>query len=150
MNNPHTSRVLSSLFILIFILASLIPIIYIRGKPERASSRGKKEQSVELNLYVDEECNVKLESIYWGEIIPGRNSTAVIYIKNRCNTPLTLNCTLANFSPVDAADYLNLDWDREAYVLEAHKTVEARLLLSVSGSAVFDVFNVDILISGTA
>ena len=96
------------------------------------------------------DARAQLESIYWGEIIPGRNSTAVIYIKNRCKTPLTLNCTLANFSPVDAADYLNLDWDREAYVLEAHKTVEARLLLSVSGSAVFDVFNVETLISGTA
>ena len=82
--------------------------------------------------------------------MPGGNSSVVVYIKNRSKIPVTLNSSLSNFSHDDLADYLTLDWDREAFLLEAHKKVEARLILSVSGSAYFDMFSVDVLFTGTA
>jgi hypothetical protein len=148
--NTSKSRSLSTLFIFTLLLVSLIPVSYIWGKPKRESSRGKREQSVDLDIFADEECNIKMKSIYWGEIEPGRNSTAVIYIKNRSKTPLTLTCSLSNFLPTESANYLSLDWDREGYLLEAHRTVEARLVLSVSSTDAIEIFSVDVLISGIA
>lgn len=74
----------------------------------------------------------------------------VVYIKNLSKIPVTLFCCLSDFSPDDATEYLALDWDREGYLLEARKTVRASLTLSVSGSAQFNSFTVDVLISGTA
>ena len=145
-----TSKVLSILFIFTFFLVSLIPVMFIWGKPIRANNRNKKEASLDLDIYTDEGCTIKIQSISWGELVPGGNSTIVVYIKNRSKIPVTLNCSLSNFSPNDAVDYLTLDWDREASLLEAHKKVEARLTLSVSRSAHFDMFNVDILFTGTA
>ena len=152
MKNQHasTSRLLSILFIFTFLLVSLILVMFIWGKPIQANNSNKKEASIDLDIYADEDYTIKIESISWGELVPGGNSTVVVYIKNRSKIPVTLNLSLSNFSPDDAVDFLALDWDREGYLLEAHKMVEARLLLSVSGSANFDMFNVEILFTGTA
>lgn len=152
MKNQQTSpsKILSILFIFTFILVSLIPVMFIWGKPKRANNSNKKEASFDLDIYADEGCTIKIQSISWGELVPGGNSTVVVYIKNRSKIPVTLNCSLSNFSPDDAVDYFALDWDRETYLLEAHKKVEARVTLSVSGSAYFTVFNVDVLFTGTA
>lgn len=145
-----TSKVLSILFIFTFFLVSFIPVMFIWGKPIRVNNRNKKEASLDLDIYADEDCTIKIQSISWGELVPGGNSTVVVYLKNRSKIPVTLYCSLSNFSPDDAADYFTLDWDREAFLLEAHKKVEARLTLSVSGSAHINIFNVDILFTGTA
>ena len=145
-----TTRATSLLFIFTLLLVPLIPAIYILGKPIKNNSRGEREAPIDLDIYLDEDCTTKIESISWGELVLGGNSTVVVYIKNRSKIPVTLTCSLSYFSPDDAVDYLTLDWDREAYVLGAHKTVEARLILSVSSSAYFNVFNVDVLITGTA
>ena len=152
MKNQYTltSRALSILFIFTLLSVSLIPIVLIWGKPLKANGRGKKEETINIDIFLDEDCTIKVESIYWGELTPGGNSTAVVYIKNRSKIPVTLFCCLSDFSPDDAAEYLSLDWDREEYLLEARKTVRACLTLSVSGSAQIHRFTVDVLISGTA
>lgn len=152
MKNQHasTSRALSSLFILTLLLVSLIPVIYVWGKPIKKNNQGKKEASIDLDIFLDHDCTTEIGSINWGELVPGGNSTVIVYIKNRSKLPVTLTCSLSNFSPDDAVDYLTLDWDREEYVLGAHKTVKARLILSVSSTANFNMFNVDVLFTGTA
>jgi hypothetical protein len=124
--------------------------MFIWGRPTRANNRNKKETSFGLDIYADEDCTIKIQSISWGELVPGGNSTVVVYIKNRNKIPVTLNCSLSNFSHNDLGDYLSLDWDREAFLLEAHRKVEARLILSVSESAQFSMFSVDVLITATA
>jgi hypothetical protein len=152
MKNQHASisKGLSILFIFTLLLVSLIPVIFIWGKPIRANNSNKKEASLILAIYADEDCTIKIQSISWGELVPGGNSTVVVYIKNRSKVPVTLNCSLSNFSPEDDVDYLTLVWDREAYLLEAHKIVKARMFLSVSESMHFNMFNVDIVFTGTA
>jgi hypothetical protein len=150
MTNKSHSKALSMLFISIFLVASLIPMLYIWGKPDKTKSRRKSEESVDIDLYHDFNCKMKIKSINWGEITSGGNSIAIIYIKNRSKTPLTLSCALANFSPPVASDHLSLDWDREGYLLNGHKTIKAQLILSVSDSNTFDVFNVDVLVTGAA
>jgi hypothetical protein len=147
------SRTFSILFISTFLLASLSPIIYTVGKPNNTNKRGNNGRNVkppELDLYSDEACTTSIQKIDWGEITPGGNATAILYVKNRSKTPLTLSCDLSNFSPMESTNYLALDWNRENYILEAHKTIQAKLVLSVSETDASDAFNVDVLISGTA
>ena len=148
--HASTSKILSILFIFTFLLVSLIPVMFIGGKPIRVNNSNKKEASLNFDIYADEDCTIKIQSISWGEMLPGGNSTVVVYIKNRSKIPVTLSCSLSNFSPDEAVDFLVLGWDREGYLLEAHKMVEARVILSVLGSAHFNTFNVDILFTGTA
>ena len=152
MKNYYTlsSRVISILFIFTLLSVSLIPVVFIWGKSSKANGREKKEEAINLDLFIDEGYTIKVESIYWGEITPGGNSTTVVYIKNRSKIPVTLFCCLSDFSPDTAAEYLILDWDREGYLLEAHKSVKAVLTLSILDSAHFDSFAVDVLISGIA
>ena len=154
-------RVISILFILTLLSVTLIPVITIWGKPSKTITNGKKENSnsrakgknedtINLDIFLDEGCNIKAESINWGEIAPGGNSTAVVYIKNRSKIPVTLFCCLADISPDEAAKHLVLEWDREGYYLETHKTVKAVLTLSILDTTYFGSFAVDVLISGTA
>lgn len=153
----YTSRRLSIIFISILLLTSLIPIMYTGGKPtkanndeNRSSTRGKSDKPPELGIYADAGGSIKLKSINWGKITAGGNQTTIMYIENQSKTPLTLTCTLSNFSSIEATDYLSLDWDREGYVLGAHKIIQAHLTLSVTNTDAFEVFNVDIIIQGTA
>jgi len=158
-NKFHT-KVISILFILTLLSVTLIPVITIWGKPSKNENNGKKDNSnsgangkkdtVNLDIFLDEGCTIKAESIYWGEITPGGNSTAVVYIKNHSKIPVTLFCCLSDISPTVAAGYQVLEWDREGYCLEAHKTVKAVLTLSILDSVYFGSFTVDVMISGTA
>ena len=152
MKNQYTltSRTLSILSIFTILSVSLIPVVFILGKSSNANSRGKKEETINFDIFLDEGCTIKVESIDWGELTPGGNSTVVVYIKNHSKISVTLFCSLSDFSPNEAAESLNLDWDREGYGLKARKTVRACLTLSVSGLAKFNSFTVDVLISGTA
>jgi hypothetical protein len=152
MKNQYTltSRALSLLFVFTLLSISLIPVVFIWGKSSKANDRGKKEEKINFDIFFDEGCTIKVESIDWGEITPGGSSTVVVYIKNLSKFHVTLFCCLSDFSPDNAAEYLALDWDKEGYLLEARKTVRACLTLSVSGSAQFNSFTVDVLISGTA
>jgi hypothetical protein len=152
MKNQYTltSRELSILLVFTLLSVSLIPAVFIWGKSSKANGRGKKEEKINFDLFLDEGCTIMVESIDWGEITSGSSSTVVVYIKNLGKIPVTLSCYLSDFSPDDAADYLALDWDREGYLLEARKTVRACLTLSVSELAQFNSFTVDVLISGTA
>ena len=152
MNNQYTltSRASAILFFFTLLSLSLIPVIFIWGKPSKANGRGMKAETINLDLFLDESCTNKVKSISWGELIPGGNSTAVVYIKNRSKIPVTLFCCLTDFLPQASAEYLTLEWDREGYSLESRKVVKAVLTLFVSGSARYEEFTVDVLISGTA
>ena len=146
----YTSKSLSILLLFTILSVSLIPFAVTWGKSSKVNNGVKKEETINFDLFIDERCTRKVESISWGEISPGGSSSAVVYIKNRSKIPVHLSCCLSDFSPDDAVEHLALDWDREGYLLAERETVRVLLTLSVSESVQFSSFFVDVLISGTA
>ena len=146
--DKYNSKSLFMLLLIPILSVSLIPIIILWGKSPLTNNVEYGDQTINLDIFLDEGCTSKVTSFFWGEITPGGSSSMVVYIKNRSNLPVILSCCISDPSPSDATEYLVLNWDREGYLLEEHKTVKAILTLSVSRWAKFDNFSVNVIISG--
>jgi len=75
------------------------------------------------------------------------------YIKNEGNTPLTLSLQISGWSPVDAENYLDLNWDYNEAPIGAGAVIYVTFTLSVdAGITVTGIksFSFDITIVGTS
>jgi hypothetical protein len=75
-----------------------------------------------LAAYWDAELTNKAEKIPWGQLMPGSDSSATLYLRSTSNTPVTLVNTTSNwafmnslnetvYGPANGTDYMNLTWD---------------------------------------
>ena len=106
--------------------------------------------SVQLGVYQDSGCTVALSSVSWGALNPGATSTAMIYLQNQGNVPVTLSMSVGSWTPSSASSYLTLTWNRDGYSLAAGASVSAVLSLTVSSSITgITTFSFSITITGT-
>lgn len=84
-----------------------------------------------VEVYWDENCSLKADSIDWGILSPGEVKKAVVYVRNEGNESFLLILTPQNWNPQNASDYLNLSWGWEE-VVEAGEVVKVTLSLVVS------------------
>jgi len=107
--------------------------------------------AVNVGIYSDSQCNQKVTSVDWGTLSPGETLTKTIYIKNTCNTRLTLRMTKTNWDPPEADGPISITWNREGATLNAGQSVQAVITLSVSSSiSGITSFDVDVVITGTS
>lgn len=103
------------------------------------------EPQVEIDIYNDLECTQIMSDISWGEIEAGETSTATIYVKNSGETGVTLSLDSENWSPSNAEDYMDLDWDYDNTNLQIGEVRGITLTLDVDADCpamsgfVFDV-----------
>ncbi|MBS7632889.1 hypothetical protein KEJ15_04615 [Candidatus Bathyarchaeota archaeon] len=106
-------------------------------------------KAIGVGVYEDAGCTKNVTSINWGVLYPDTNASFTVYIKNEGNIPMTLNMTISNWNPTQAAQYITLNWNREDYVLGAKSVIQANLNLSVSPNiAEITNFQFDIIIIG--
>jgi hypothetical protein len=105
--------------------------------------------TVNVGVYLDEECTQNCTSISWGTIYPGNSTSTTIYVKNTGTVPITLTMTTDSWAPTNAGEYLTLSWDQQNTVLEVGDSVSANLTLSTaSDTSDLTDFSVDIVITG--
>lgn len=85
-----------------------------------------------IEAYADSACTIPLTSIQWGYVDPGGNYNFTFYLKNTGNSPVTLNMTIVNWTPVEAATYLSVTWDAEANIVQPAANQSVLVSLSVS------------------
>jgi len=109
-------------------------------------------KAVKVGVYSDKDCKNNLTSIDWGLLAPGTTSTKIIWIKNIGNTKITLNMTTDNWKPINASNYVKLNWNCTGQVLNVNQTIRAALTMNVL-EAVKETeiteFSFDIVIIGT-
>jgi hypothetical protein len=105
--------------------------------------------TVNVGVYLDEECTQNCTSISWGTIYPGNSTSTTIYVKNTGTVPITLTMTTENWAPGNADGYLTIAWDQEGTVLQADQFVSANITLSAaSDTGDLADFSFDIIITG--
>lgn len=146
MQKVHVGAILAvaATMIVVSVLAASLLAAY-----QRIPNTGNVKK-VGVGVYWDEACIVNVTSIDWGFLEPGTVANVTVYIQNEGTTPVMLNMTTDNWSPVLAQNYITLTWNLEGSVLNSGDIFQAVLTLSVSSdiSGVTN-FTFDITISGT-
>lgn len=105
--------------------------------------------TVDVGVYVDDQCTQNCTSITWGIIYPNDQINKTIYVKNTGTVPITLYITCENWDPIVANDCLTITWDQEGKELAVGESVSANLTLSAaSDTGDLTNFSVDIVIAG--
>lgn len=139
-----------SLIFLTLMLGMTIP--YLLGTMYYSSSipSGGIIKAVNVGVYSDSGCTTPLNSITWGVLEPGGSQDSIIYIKNNGNSALTLFLNTEEWTPLNAADYLDLSWNYTGEALNPGESIEVVLTLSVSSAiSGIESFTFNIIIVGT-
>ena len=130
----------------IMMLTSVLALL----QSNRSFSNTGTITTVNVGAYQDVGCTQVLSAIDWGSVVPGSSSNRTIYVKNTGNAQISLNMTVNTWSPSNAANYMNLTWNRESTVLNVGNSVATLLVLSVSASVTgITSFSFNATITGT-
>jgi hypothetical protein len=88
-------------------------------------------KAVGLEVYEDQACTVKLESIDWGLLAPGESKTITCYVKSSSTIDTELFLTSESWDPAAAAGFITVSWDYEGAILPAGTVAVADLTLHV-------------------
>lgn len=107
-------------------------------------------KSVGLGVYWDLECTNTTSSLDFGQLEPESSKNFTLFLRNEGNSALTLNVTMENWNPSNAANYLTLTWNREGQQVNPDEVIGFVIALSVSEDITgISTFSLDIIISGT-
>lgn len=107
-------------------------------------------KSVGLGVYWDLECTNTTSSLDFGQLEPESSKNFTLFLRNEGNSALTLNVTMENWNPSNAANYLTLTWNREGHQVNPDEVIGFVIALSVSEDITgISTFSLDIIISGT-
>ena len=107
-------------------------------------------KTIGIGAYWDENVTNKVDTIDWGILEPGAQSSVTIYFHNEGNFAVTLSKSASNWNPEVASNYLTLSWNYNGQILEAGKNLQVTLTLSVSANVIgITDFGFDIIVLGT-
>lgn len=109
-------------------------------------SRGKVT-FVGVGVYSDINCTSRVYSLDWGSLEPGSIKNQTVFIRNEGSEPSILFLNTTNWNPLNASDFIELNWDYNGYIIYPQETTEVTLTLFVAPvtEGVKD-FNFDIII----
>jgi hypothetical protein len=137
--------------VLTYSTAGLISFQNANSKVNRQLPSSGNIAAINVGLYSDYACTLKMESIDWGDIAPGESVNRVIYLKNTGNTQILLSMTANDWTPSYANGPITLTWNKEGTLLDPGEVTSATLTLAtVEDISGVTTFSVSILIIGTA
>lgn len=105
---------------------------------------------VNIDVYDDAALTMPLQSIHWGEMVPGESKNYSCYVVDIGGTPVNVSAYSANWVPANATDYLSLDYFIENKTLDVGESRLLILQLSVDSTVTgFKDFVFDIIVEGS-
>jgi hypothetical protein len=114
----------------------------------RISGRGNILFPPKIGVYADSTCSVPVTEIDWGTSSPGDVVKKGVYVCNEGSGSVTLSFSTANWSPVQAAQYLTLSWNYTGQTITMTMYVVFQLSVSSSLTSASGItsFSFDIVI----
>ena len=107
-------------------------------------------QTAGVTAYTDASCTTIVTVVPWGSLAPGSSGTNIIYLKNEGTTSLTLSLNTTNWNPINAPNYITLNWNYNGQTIAPDQVIQITLTLSVSQNiSGISSFNFEIIIDGT-
>lgn len=84
-----------------------------------------------VEAYQDPECTLPLTQIDWGVISPNTNKTALCYLHNEGNTPITLAMNTSDYAPANFQAYSEVSWDYNGAAINPNATLTTHISLRI-------------------
>jgi len=108
------------------------------------------EPKVELDIFTDIQCSIKMTTINWGVLEAGETSHMPIFIKNIGETKITLGLFTENWSSQQAMEHMHLSWDYDGTLIHPNQVVKGSLTLQIDQNCPeLSQYGFDIIIVGS-
>jgi hypothetical protein len=83
-------------------------------------------------IYWDQNCKNNITALEWGTIAAGSNSSLTIFVRNECNSAVSLALRTSNYTPTSASSYITLSWNYIGQTLKPNQAIPIQLTLAIS------------------
>ncbi len=136
-NNFNRKTVLATLCLLsIIILGAVIADFGANRNVVQADS----VVAIGAGIYWDQACTNRTLSINWGSIELSSSNNLTVYIRNECNSAVSLELITTNWTPSATSRYISLNWNYTKQILKTGEVIPIELTLKVDPSIV-DITN---------
>ena len=89
-------------------------------------------QGVGVGIYWNQNCTNKTSSLNWGLTDIGSSYNLTVYVRNECNSAVSLGLSTSNWAPSASASYISLSWNYTGHILKNAEVIPLELKLTVS------------------
>ena len=134
-------------YLLISLVLIIVPMV-LKFFPATVPAVNANTVTIGISAYWDKDCTKEVSSINWGTMEPGVKNDKTIYLRNEEDSTITLSLATKNWSPVDASDYITLNWNYNGETVSPRNVLQTILTLLVSPKIKgITSFNFDIFIT---
>ena len=108
------------------------------------------EPKVELDIFIDFQCSIKMTTINWGVLEAGETSHIPIFVKNIGETKITLGLFTEIWSSQQASENMHLSFDYDGIIIQPNQIVNGSLTLQIDQNCPeLSQYGFDIIIVGS-
>jgi hypothetical protein len=101
-----------------------------------------------IEVYWDSNCTSVVGSIQWGTLYAGESTNVTVYVRNEGESATILSLSASDWSPIEAANYLSINWNYSGFSVKPGDVVAIDLFLAVDlGVTGISDYAVDVNIS---
>jgi hypothetical protein len=84
-----------------------------------------------IEVYWDSNCTSVVGSIQWGTLYAGESENVTVYVRNEGESATILSLSVSDWSPIEAANYLSINWNYSGFSVKPGDVVAINLFLTV-------------------
>ncbi len=84
-----------------------------------------------IEVYWDSNCTSVVGSILWGTLYAGESKNVTVYVRNEGDSATILSLSVSDWSPIEAANYLSINWNYSGFSIKPGDVVAIDLFLAV-------------------
>lgn len=88
-------------------------------------------ENIGVSVWFDNDLTLPCNFINWGLVTPNSSYTLDIYLKNEGNKSVTLSLNTTNWKPINASQWITLDWSYLNETLAPNGVLSVTLMLTI-------------------
>ncbi len=133
--NKKTLLAASCLLIIIVLGAAITDL-----GSNRSIVQANSVMAIGAGIYWDQTCTNRTLSFNWGLIDLSSSNNLTVYVRNECNSDVTLKLNTLTWTPSATSRYISLNWNYTGQILKTGEVISIELTLKVEPT-VMDITN---------
>ncbi len=96
--------------------------------------------AIGAGIYWDQACTNRTLSFNWGLIESSSSNNLTVYVRNECNSAVSLELITKTWTPSTTSKYISLNWNYTGQILKTGEVIPLELTLKVD-PAIVDITN---------
>jgi hypothetical protein len=136
-NNFNRKTLLATLCLLIIIVLGAVIADFGSNKNV---VRADSVVAIGAGIYWDQACTNRTLQFNWGLIGASSSNNLTVYVRNECNSAVSLELITSTWTPSTTSEYISLNWNYTGQILKTDEVIPIELTLKVDPTIV-DITN---------